>query len=323
MNYTQNTSKLQVLEEQNHTKHKLMNNDMIIKLRKCGFDKEASLVNGCGTQIAFSIQEHIQTKDTRRRLKVADFCKFRFCSTCNWRRNLNINRELLRAFEAIEATRSVSYLFLTLTIKNCKTSDLKATVKLMNKAFKRMSETKAFKNTVLGHFKALEIVGDKTPTGEVHPHFHIILIVSSSYFNGDYYLSQDKWIQMWQKALRVDYIPVVDVRRIKAKKTKNGKQLSALQSAVFEVAKYSIKHTELTKKSDDEFAQILLQTKRMRFFSTGGLLKDMINLQKIDDDLIGLKEELEALWIEIYEEIYKWINGNYRLTKIKKNSVNV
>ena len=318
MNYTQNSSKFQVLEEQNHTKHKLMNNDMIIKLQKCGFDKEAKLVSGCGTRINFSIQEHIKTKDTRRRLKQANFCKFRFCATCNWRRNLNINRELLQAFEAIEATRSISYLFLTLTIKNCKTSDLKATVKLMNEAFKRMSETKAYKNTVLGHFKALEIIGDKTPAGEVHPHFHILLIVSNSYFKSRNYISQDKWVEMWQKALRADYTPVVDVRRIKAKKTKNGKQLSALQSAVFEVAKYSVKHTELTNKSDKEFAQILLQAKGMRFFSTGGLLKKMINLQKIDDDLIGLKEELEALWIEIYEEIYEWINGDYRLTKIKK-----
>jgi len=225
MNYTQNTSKLQVLEEQNHTKHKLMNNDMIIKLRKCGFKQEAGLVNGCGTRISFSIQEHQQTKDTRRRLKEANFCKFRFCATCNWRRNLNINRELLQAFEAVEATRSVSYLFLTLTIKNCKTSDLKATVKLMNEAFKRMSKTKAYKDTILGHFKALEIVGDKTRAGEVHPHFHIILIVSSSYFNGSYYLSQAKWINMWQKALRVDYPPIVDVRRIKAKKTKAGQFL--------------------------------------------------------------------------------------------------
>ena len=273
MNYTQNTSKLQVLEEQNHTKHKLMNNDMIIKLRKCGFDKEASLVNGCGTQIAFSIQEHIQTKDTRRRLKVADFCKFRFCSTCNWRRNLNINRELLQAFKAIEATRSVSYLFLTLTIKNCDTSDLKATVKHMNESFKRMSKTKVYKNTILGHFKALEIIGDETQAGEVHPHFHILLIVSNSYFKGNCYLSQEKWTEMWKKALRVDYTPIVDIRRIKAKKKKNGKQLTALQSAVFEVAKYSVKHTELTKKSDDEFTQILFQTKGMRFFSTGGILK--------------------------------------------------
>ena len=318
MNYTKNTSKLQVLEEQNHTKHKLMNNDMIIKLRQCGFDKEAGLVNGCGTRIGFSIQEHIQTKDTRRRLKEANFCKFRFCATCNWRRNLNINRELLQAFEAVEASRSVSYLFLTLTIENPKTSDLKATIKLMNEAFKRMSKTKAYKNTILGHFKALEIVGDKTKDGEVHPHFHIILIVSSSYFNGDYYLSQDKWVEMWQKALRVDYRPVVDVRRIKAKKTKNGKQLTALQSAVFEVAKYSVKHTILTEKLDNEFAEIMIQTKGMRFFATGGILKDMINLQKCDEELIQFQRELEEQWREVYEEIYEWLNGDYRLTNIKQ-----
>jgi hypothetical protein len=121
---------------------------------------------------------------------------------------------------------------------------------------------------------------------------------------------------MWKKALRVDYTPIVDIRRIKAKKKKNGKQLTPLQSAVFEVAKYSVKHTELTKKSDNEFTQILFQTKGMRFFSTGGILKKMINLQKIDDDLIGLKEDLEAMWIEIYEEIYEWLNGDYRLIKI-------
>jgi len=316
MNYTKNTSKLQVLEEQNHTKHKLMNNDMIIKLRQCGFDKEAGLVNGCGTRISFSVQEHIQTKDTRRRLKEANFCKFRFCATCNWRRNLNINRELLSAFEAVEASRSVSYLFLTLTIKNVATSDLKATIKHLNQSFVRMAQTKAYKNTILGHFKALEIVGDKTPAGEVHPHFHIILIVSSSYFKSRNYLSQDKWIDMWQKALRVDYKPVVDVRRIKAKKTKNGKQLTALQSAVFEVAKYSVKHTELTKKSDEEFSQIITQTKGMRFFATGGILKDMINLQKCDEELIQFQKELEEQWREIYEEIYEWLNGDYRLTNI-------
>lgn len=315
MNYTQKTLNLQVLEEQNHAKHKLMNNDMIIKLKKCSFDKEAELVSGCGTRISFSIQEHIQTKDTRRRLKKANFCKFRFCSTCNWRRNLNINRELLQAFEAVEARRSVFYLFLTLTIKNCKTSDLKATVKHMNDSFKRMSKTKAYKKTILGHFKALEIVGDKTKDGEVHPHFHIILIVSSSYFNGNYYIKHEQWIEMWKKALRVDYKPVVDVRRIKSKKTRSGKTLTALQSAVFEVAKYSVKHTILTDKEDDEFSSIIMQTRRMRFFSTGGILKDMINLQKCDEELIKMNEELEAEWIEIYTEIYEWLNGDYRLSK--------
>jgi len=226
---------------------------------------------------------------------------------------MNINRELLEAFTSIEASRSVSYLFLTLTIKNVKTNELKATVKHMNDSFKRMSKTKAYKDTVLGHFKALEIIGDKTPVGEVHPHFHLILIVSNSYFNGKYYINQQKWSEMWQKALRVNYVPVVDVRRIKAKETKSGKKLTALQSAVFEVAKYSVKHTELTKKTDDEFSSIIIQTKGMRFFSTGGILKEKINLLKCDNELINFRQEIEEMWIEIEELIYEWKNGNYRL----------
>jgi len=312
-----NYTKYQTLEEKNHTKHKLMNNDLIIKLRKCGFKKEAYTVKGCGSRLSFSVQEHIETKEKRRKLKEADFCKFRFCATCNWRRNLNINKELLQAFEAIEATRSVSYLFLTLTVRNCKTSDLKDTVRAMNEAFKRMTKRNFYKNAVIGHFKAIEIVGDRTKEGEVHPHFHIILIVPSSYFKSRNYLSQAKWIEMWKKALRVDYTPVVDVRRIKEKKTKNGKKLTALQSAVFEVAKYSVKHTILTDKPDDEFSQLMNETKGMRFFGTGGILKSMINLQRCDEELIQFKKDLEDKWREIYEEIYEWLNGDYRLTKIK------
>lgn len=296
-----------------------MNNDMILKLDKCKFAKESELVRECASYLTFSHQEHIKTLDRRIKLKNANFCKFRFCSTCNWRRNLNINRELLQALEAIEATKSVSYLFLTLTIKNPKTEDLKATVKHLNDSFKRMSKTKEYKDTILGHFKALEIVGDKTPEGEVHPHLHIILIVNSSYFKSRNYISQDKWVEMWKKALRVDYTPVVDVRRIKAKKTKAGKQLTALQSAVFEVAKYSVKHSILTDKSDDEFSSIILQTKNMRFFSTGGLLKDKINFIKCDEELIQFNKEIEEQWKEIEELIFEWKNGNYQLKEIKQN----
>ncbi len=301
------------LQEQKHQDHKLMNNNLILKLEKTGFKKDYELVRECGISLTFSKQEHQITKDKRIKLKKADYCKFRFCSTCNWRRNMNINRELLEAFEKIEAERDVNYLFLTLTIKNTVTSDLKETVKNLNKSFVRLSQTKAYKDTILGHFKALEIIGDKTPAGEVHPHLHIILITSKSYFTSRGYIKQDKWVEMWQKALRVDYSPIVHIQKIKAKRTKSGKKLTALQSAVFEVAKYAVKHTELTKKSDKEFTQIINQTKGMRFFSTGGVLKKNINLIKCDEELINFKEETEALWVEIEELIYEWKDGNYFL----------
>jgi plasmid rolling circle replication initiator protein Rep len=300
------------LQETKFRNHKLGTNDLIIKLSDCGYQKESILVKNCASYLKFSNQEHIETKETRKRLKDTNFCKFRFCEMCNWRRTKKVCNELIEALEDIKATRSVSYLSLTLTIRNPATSDLKATIKHMNESFKRMSKTKPYKNAIIGHFKALELLGDETKDGEVHPHFHCLLIVSSSYFTGDYYLSQAKWRNMWAKALRVDYEDDLQIT-IKRIKPNVRKKLSAVQSAVFEVAKYAVKHTELVQRTDEDFSLMINQTFKMRFRSTGGYLKEKINLLKLDEDLIGVKEQTEALWIEIEELIYKWQDGDYKL----------
>ena len=300
------------LQETKFRDHKLGTNDLIIKLHHTGHTKESSQVKACATFLKFSKQEHQETKEQRKRLKDADFCKFRFCEMCNWRRTKRVCNELIEALEDIKATRSVSYLSLTLTIRNPATSDLKATVKHLNQSFERMSKTKAYKNAIIGHFKGLELLGDHTKDGEVHPHFHCLLIVSSSYFTGDYYLSQAKWRNMWAKALRVDYEDDLQIT-IKRIKPNVKKRLSAVQSAVFEVAKYAVKHTELVQRTDEDFSIMINQTKNMRFRSTGGYLKEKINLLKLDEDLIGVKEKTEALWIEIEEELYKWSSGDFRL----------
>ena len=299
-----------ILPEKKHAQHKLLNNDLILKLNDCGFANYAQQVINCATSLTFSIQEHIQTKELRRRLKYANFCKFRFCATCGWRRNINLTRELLKAFLLVEQERKVKYLFLTLTIKNRPTNELKNAVKEINLAFKRMSERKVFKSAILGHFKAIEILGDNTPSGEVHPHLHVLLVVPNGYYSGNYYIRQSKWTEMWQKALKIDYTPVIDIRPVKAKPMSN---LSPLQSAVMEVAKYATKQTKLTGQTDEDFKNIVKQTKGMRFYSTGGILKEKMNLDEIDNDLIALSREQEAFWVEIYEEFYQWEQANYIL----------
>lgn len=303
----------QILQEAKHTEKKLATGDLILKLLKCGFKKDSELVKTCGNTRVFSKQVHIITEEQRRRLKKADFCKFRFCNTCNWRRDINIQKSLLEALEKLKENRNIDFIFLTLTVENPLIEDLKSTVEHMNKSFQRLSQTKAFRSAFLGFFKALEILGDKTKAGEAHPHFHIMLIVDKNYFKNKNYLGQHQLRLMWQKALKSSYLPQIRVEKIKPKKNSN---LTAIQSAVFEVAKYSVKHTDLTKKSDYAFTKIILQTRNMRFFSTGGILKDMINLLKCDEDLIQFNKETEALWKEIEEEIYKWKNGDFYLEKI-------
>ena len=47
-----------------------------------------------------------------------------------------------------------------------------------------------------------------------HPHFHALLLVQSNYFTTNY-IKQNDWVEMWQKALRVDYAPSVNVKAVK------------------------------------------------------------------------------------------------------------
>ena len=307
--YTKNAEKPR-LNEPKHATKKLINNNYIIKLQKCGFNKIAEEVLHCGDYLTFSLQEHIMTSEQRRRLKRANMCKNRFCSYCNWRRSLNLTDELRRALEHIKKQRQIEILFLTLTAKNEPIERLRETIKYMNNAFHKMQRTKRFKSSILGYIKAIEVLGSKTPSGQSHVHFHCLLVVPSYYFKTKYYIKHSEWVEMWQKALRVDYTPIVDVRRIKAKGN-----WSAEKSASKETIKYSIKHTDLTSRTDEDFTHIINQTKGMRFISTGGILKEMINLQRIEDAKI--KQEPDPYWYEIAEEIYQWMNGDYRLKEIK------
>ena len=215
--------------------------------------------------------------------------------------------------DELQTKKSLRYIFLTLTIPNCHIDDLRATIEHMNKSFQRMKETKRFQNSILGYLRVLEYTVEKKRKDYIHPHFHILLAVEPRYFVDERYINQKEFLQMWRDATRNQNITQVNIKKIKPKKNSN---LTALQSAVFEVAKYSVKHTDLVRKSDYVFTKILNQTRNMRFFSTGGILKEMINLLKCDEDLIQFNKDIEALWIEIEEEIYRWNNGDFYLEKI-------
>ena len=47
-----------------------------------------------------------------------------------------------------------------------------------------------------------------------HPHYHALLLVKPSYFTKNY-IKQSEWVEMWQKALRADYAPSVNVKTVK------------------------------------------------------------------------------------------------------------
>ena len=303
----------QILDEPKHTEKKLQTNDIIFKFYNTGFTKESEKIKQCGNYLEFIFKEHQITKDTKKKLANANFCKNRFCPVCSWRRTRNITGQLKEAFTAIQEKEKIATLFLTLTVNNPDVKDLKDTIAKMNKAFKRMSETKRFKNAILGYFKSIEILGEQTPNGQAHPHFHILLVVKENYFKKSDYINQKEFLQMWRDATRNQNITQVDVRRIKSK----NENFSDIDSAIAETVKYAVKHSDLCKRTNEDFYYLYTQTKNLRFISAGGILKDHLNLIKIDEDLINLKKENEALWIEICRLIYTWQNGDYQLKEIK------
>ncbi len=274
----------EILNEPDFMLHKHQTNDILLKFLNTGFKTESQKIKECGNYLEFALKQNQITKDTKKKLANANFCKNRFCPMCSWRRVRNITGQLKDAFSCITEKEKVATLFLTLTVKNPDVKDLKSTISKMNKAFKDMVKTKAFNNAILGYFKSIEILGDNTPKGQAHPHFHILLIVKESYFKKSDYLNKAQWTEMWKKALKADYTPVVDIRRIKSK----NENFSDIDSAIIETVKYSVKHSDLCKRSNEDFYYLYTQTKGMRFISAGGILKEHLNLIKIDEDLINI-----------------------------------
>lgn len=295
------------------------------------FKKKARRMSQCASVLTFNV--------TDQGLKLAQcyFCKGRLCSMCNWRRSLKIAFQNKKIVEVANERHNLKWIFLTLTVRNCKAEELKATVNDMMKAWNRFAGYKKVKEGVKGWFRALEITkntdefitkkrywnsrkyydkqglkpGDSNPNyGTYHPHFHVLMCVAPSFF-GKNYIKQSEWIEFWRKAMRLDYKPVVDVRKVKPKKNvdfeaieDDVKEAIREQKAILEISKYPVKDTDilpadkLTADGIETVYTLETSLARKRLISYGGLLKELhkeLNLDDAEDgDLVHTGEDETA-----------------------------
>lgn len=269
-------------------------------------DRRSEHIQVCGSMLQFLKERNLVSEEIRRRLVKGNFCKYRFCPMCQWRMARKVCREVLGRLRTIdEAHNGVALLFLTLTIKNEPITKLNSTVKHLSASFNRMQKTQQYKSAVLGSIRAIEFLGDNTEAGECHPHFHCLLVVNKSYFKSRDYINFEEWTSLWQRSLRVDYRPIINVQRVKPK----GK-MSAIVAAALEVVKYSVTSSDLEKLSKEDFQELDRQTRNIRQYNYSGELKDA---EPTFDDI-----EDESLWELLEEEYYQWSHGKY--SKRKFNS---
>ena len=269
-------------------------------------DRRSEHIQVCGSMLQFLKERNLVSEEIRRRLVKGNFCKYRFCPMCQWRMARKVCREVLGRLRTIdEAHNGVALLFLTLTIKNESLTKLNSTVKHLSQAFQRLQQSKQYRDAVLGSIRAIEFLGDHTEKDECHPHFHCLLVVNKSYFTSRDYINFEEWTNLWQRSLRVNYRPVINVQRVKPK----GK-MSAIVAAALEVVKYSVTSSDLEKLTKEDFQELDKQTRNIRQYNYSGELKDA---EPTFDDI-----EDESLWELLEEEYYQWKNGQYSKRKFNR-----
>jgi plasmid rolling circle replication initiator protein Rep len=275
--------------------------DLAGRFKEAGDKKKSERCEKCGTFLEFELYEHISTEEQKRKLESANFCKVKWCPMCAMIKQRKLANETRSILKQVEALRPVKYVFLTLTIKNPSLTELNSTLKTMNKAFKLLTKSEEFSSVVLGYIRALEALGGSTQAGEAHPHYHCLLVVKPSYFK-DKYISQARWSELWRRSLKVDYTPIVDVRRIRQKSA----EWSEVDSAIFETLKYLAKPQDIKRLSQADFEELDRQMRNAKQYTRGGVLKD---IKPEKDDGFSPEE-----WELIGREFYQWVNGKYKET---------
>ncbi|HEY9711672.1 MAG TPA: protein rep, partial [Oculatellaceae cyanobacterium] len=248
------------------------------------FNRYAQRVSSCAEWLEFRLVPEQSEGLLKLKLSDARFCRVRHCPVCQWRRSLMWKAKAYKILPHVVADYpKYRWLFITLTVKNCKIEELRTTLNWINRAFKRFTELKAW--PAKGWVKSVEVTKGRDGIS-THPHLHILAMVPPSYFSHGY-LSQLKWVELWQQCLRIDYKPIIDVRAIA--KHHDPKVI------IPEILKYQVKEPDLVANRE-WFLELTRQLHNTRAVAIGGVLRRyMQELEAEPEDLIGKDEETDEV----------------------------
>lgn len=254
---------------------------------------------------------------------------------CAWRKANKDALVISVMMEYIVDEEDKDFLFLTLTAPTVPADQLEDEIKKFNVSFKKMFERKELKSIVKGYIRKLEVTydgdefitkdmykkhlsyydkrglkfGDDNPNfNKYHPHFHVLIAVNKSYFTDkNYYLSRDRWLELWQEATGDYSITQVDIRKFK-KHVKD--------SEVHEIAKYSAKDNDYLQ-SEEVFDVFYKALKGKRILVYSGLFKDANKKLKNGDLKEYMKEDTTEY---VYLILYTWGEKKYIQREIQEVS---
>jgi plasmid rolling circle replication initiator protein Rep len=248
------------------------------------FNRYAQRVSTCAEWLEFRLVPEPSEGLLKLKLSDARFCRVRHCPVCQWRRSLMWKAKAYKILPHVVADYpKYRWIFITLTVKNCQIEELRATLDGINRAFKRLTELKAW--PAKGWVKSVEVTKGRDGIS-AHPHLHILAMVAPSYFSHGY-LSKVKWVALWQQCLRIDYEPILDIRAI-------AKQHDP-KVIIPEILKYQVKEPDLVANRE-WFLELTRQLHNTRAVAIGGVLRRYVQeLEEEPEDLIGKDEETDEI----------------------------
>jgi plasmid rolling circle replication initiator protein Rep len=284
---------------------------MAESLSRENFVGKAERMRTCGSQLFYA---YIPAEN-RAVLQHANFCRERLCPRCSAMRSRQVFSQVSQVMNYIGRERpELQPVFLTLTVKNCKAEDLSSTLDTIFQGWNRFMANDRMKRLIAGWFRALEVTYNEEEDS-FHPHIHAILLMPPSYFKTPKdYMTTEKWVKTFRKALRLDYDPVCDIRAVKDLTEEDRAK------AIAEVAKYTVKDTDILK-DDEALTDMLVGTfaralKKRRLVAFGGLMKEVAKKLKLKDgdvfepqairgeDGRVLRKDLDYILL-----IYRWCVG--------------
>lgn len=269
--------------------------------------QKADRLRDCANMLIFSVGD-----DGKKKLTQMNSCRVRLCPLCAWRRSLKVHAHTTQILDAMAG--KYAYIFLTLTVRNCTGTELTGTLNQIFKAWDRLLKRTAVKKAVKGWYRGLEVTHN-IDCDTYHPHFHTLLAVNKSYFDSRDYIKQADWADLWKQSLGANYVPVVDVRRVKGSTSK----------AVAEAAKYTVKDADYIIPEDWELTVETVRTldaalDRRRLVAYGGEMKAWHKKLNLDDEVDGnLVNVGEAEPVgTLREEVYFWHTGYSQYVRGKK-----
>ncbi|PNG24164.1 protein rep, partial [Methylocella silvestris] len=156
--------------------------------------------------------------------------------------------------EVVKEKPTARWLFLTLSTRNAIDGEtLEQSLKDLTKSFHKLFRYKKVSKNLLGFMRSTEVTVNQND-GSYNQHMHVLLCVENAYFRKkENYITQNEWVDLWQKALRVNYRPVANIKAIKP----NRKGDKDIQAAIKETSKYSVKSSDYLTGDSEKDSEIV------------------------------------------------------------------